>query len=141
MRHPFFGRPEVATNRQTLHLKADFLESFAQTGNVSASCRAAGIHRSTVYQWQEIDDQFAAAFRQAEIEAVDALETEARRRATGYDTTIVDKDGAEHTVTKYSDVLLIFLLKGARPEKYRDQLVLPVSEVVRAYRGLDPERV
>lgn len=38
-------------------------------------------------------------------EAADVLEAEARRRAT----------------VGGSDVLLIFLLKGARPEKYRDR--------------------
>jgi hypothetical protein len=131
----------VTTLAHLARQKTRFLAAYAQTGNVSASCRDAGVPRRNVYNWQEHDDAFAHAFRDAEIQAVDALETEARRRACGYDTTVVDQRGGEHTVTKYSDVLLIFLLKGARPEKYRDQVVLPVSEVVRAYRGLDPDRV
>jgi len=131
----------VATTAQSGHQKKRFLTAFATGGNVSAACRAARIGRSTVYKWQEIDDQFAAAYRDAEIQAVDALEAEARRRAVGYAVTTVDAAGDEHTVTRYSDTLLIFLLKGARPETYRDKLDLTVSQVVREYRNLDTSRV
>lgn len=127
---------------RSAHLKAAFLDAFRQTGNVSASCRAAGCGRSTVYAWQEHDDGFALAFRAAELEAIDVLETEARRRALGYTATVVDQHGGEHAVTKYSDVLLIFLLKGARPEKYRDNAPpSSTGETVRAYGGIDWERV
>src|SRR5215213_4693782 len=69
------------THRQRIHQKKAFLESFAETGNVSESCRAIGIARCTVYDWQEHDDQFAAGWRDAEIQATELLETVARRRA------------------------------------------------------------
>jgi hypothetical protein len=129
------------TERQVRQLKAAFLEAFAQLGNVSAAAREAGCGRATVYGWQEHDPDFVLGFRQAEIASIDALETEARRRALGYEATALAKDGTPYTVTRYSDVLLIFLLKGARPEKYRDQVDVNVSQVVRAYRNLDAERV
>lgn len=130
------------TERQARHYKTAFLEAFRELGNVSAACRSIGLtNRTEVYRWQEHDDDFAAAYRQAEIESVDALESEARRRALGYEATQLGKDGTPYTVTRYSDVLLIFLLKGARPEKYRDNVDVNVSQVVRAYAGVDPDRV
>jgi len=131
----------MATEVQAVQQKRRFLAAFAASGNVSAACRAARVPRQNVYRWQEIDDAFVLAYRAAEVQAVDALEAEARRRATGYPVTTVDAAGAEHTVTRYSDTLLIFLLKGARPEKYRDKVDLTVSQVVREYRDLDTSRV
>lgn len=132
------------TGGQTRHRKSAFLAAFAEGGNISAACRAIGMtNRTEVYRWQEHDDAFAAAFREAEIRAVDALEAEARRRAMGYDAVTVDKDGNEHTVTKFSDVLLMFLLNGARPEKYRQRVDVQHSEgpPAKVYSGFDPGKV
>lgn len=132
----------MATDRQSAHLKARFLLAFAESGNVSSAARTAGVGRSTVYVWQEHDERFLHAYREAEVQAVDALEGEARRRALGYDVKTFDAEGNEHTVTKYSDVLLIFLLKGARPEKYRERLdITATPQVVKAYAGFDPSEV
>lgn len=130
------------TERQVRQVKAAFLEAFAESGNVSHAAREAGCGRASVYVWQEHDEAFLAAFRDAEIRAVDVLEREARRRALGYDAVHVDQHGQEHTVTKYSDVLLIFLLKGAKPEKYRERLdVQHTGEPpAKVYGGFDPSR-
>jgi hypothetical protein len=140
-----FAREVTAmTERQTRHLKSAFLEAFRECGNISRACRDIGMtNRTEVYKWQERDDQFAAAFRDAEVEAVDALEAEARRRAIGYEQVIVDKDGGEHVTTRYSDVLLIFLLKGARPERYRERVdvTTTTAPTVKAFGGFDPSEV
>lgn len=82
--------------------RATFLEQMRETCNVSHSARAAGVPRRTVYNWREADPEFAAAWDDAEEEAADALELEARKRAT------VDK----------SDRMLEILLKAHRPEKF-----------------------
>lgn len=116
------------TRGQTVQLKKAFLEDFAQTGNVSESCANVGIRRrSTVYDWQEQDDQFVAGWREAEIKATEVLETAARRRAVDGVTTTTPILHQGHVVyeveeTKYSDTLLIFLLKARAPEKYRDRV-------------------
>lgn len=114
------------TNRQTQRLKKAFLEQFRLCGNISQSCRDVGMDRSNVYRWQEIDDQFAAAFRDAETESTETLEAEARRRAlegVEKETPIYHNGHLIGTTveTKYSDTLLIFLLKGLKPEKYRER--------------------
>lgn len=115
------------TQRQMQRRKKLFLEHFAVHGNVSYGADHAGIQRSTVYRWQEHDDAFAAAYREAEIKATETLEAEARRRAVvGVDKQrrVYDNRGNlidEYTETTYSDTLLIFLLKARAPEKYRDR--------------------
>jgi hypothetical protein len=111
---------------QSVRLKRAFLEHFREHGNITAACRAVGItRRGTVYDWQEKSDDFAAAFREAEIEATETLEAEARRRAVGgvvNETPVIRNGEVIYTITetKYSDTLLIFLLKARAPTKYRD---------------------
>ena len=57
----------------------------------------------------------------AREEAADTLEAEARRRAIeGVEEPVFHKGQRVGTVRKYSDLLLIFLLKGVRPQKFRD---------------------
>lgn len=114
----------MAINR-TPHLKKAFLESFSQHGNISAAARAAGIDRTTVYLWQEKDEEFVQQFRVAEIEATEHLEHAAYDRAVNgvkNEKGVYFRDEliATETEIKYSDTLLIFLLKARAPDKYRD---------------------
>lgn len=123
----------VVTVGQNGHLKKRFLEAFKVSGNVTTACSAAGMRRrQTVYEWQEHDDAFAAAFREAEIEATERLEEEARRRAVEgvvKETPIFHNGAPVATITetKYSDTLLIFLLKARAPEKYRERQAIEHS--------------
>lgn len=61
----------------------------------------------TVYDHKRNDPAFAALWEQALDAGADALEDEARRRAI---------EGA----SKGSDTLLMFLLKGLRPQRWRE---------------------
>jgi hypothetical protein len=105
-----------------------FLEAFAQMANFSMACRAAGVHRSVVYRWQEHDEAFALRYRQAEAEANDRIRAAIYRRAiTGIEKPVhhngrlvVDADGNPVTVREYSDVLLMFYAKSRMPE-FRDR--------------------
>lgn len=104
--------------------KRAFLAALAETGNITRAAELSGVDRSTHYDWLASDESgdYAAAVADAEQQAADRMETEARRRAVeGWDEPVYQ--GGEHvgTVRKYSDTLLIFLLKGARPEKYRER--------------------
>lgn len=106
-----------------------FLEQFRKNGNVTVSANAVDIDRRTVYHRIDSDAEFKAAFESAGAEAADLLEEEARRRAhDGVDEPVFgrvgkDEDGRIGIVRKYSDTLLIFLLKGAptKREKYRER--------------------
>ena len=108
------------------HLKkATFLEAFAEMGVVTYAARKTNVPRRTVYDWLERDAEFRAQFAEAEQDALDSLEQEAVRRARdGVTEPIVSVKTGEVIgyTTKYSDTLLIFLLKGGRPSKYRERV-------------------
>ena len=98
-----------------------FLAALADTGNVRAACTAAEIGHSTVYDRRKAVDRFADAWDDAMEQAADMLEAEALRRAAhGVKEPVYYKGKVVGHVLKYSDVLLIFLLKAARPAKFRD---------------------
>lgn len=107
--------------KRTPEKRKKFLETLRRTGNVSRACRAGSVGRRTAYEWREADVAFAAAWEEAVEEGLDGLEEEARRRAvTGTLKPIYQGGEKVGTMRVYSDTLLIFLLKGGRPEKYRE---------------------
>jgi hypothetical protein len=135
-------RPQ-AGNGQRRWEKA-FLTALRNTGIWTTACEAAGIDRTTPYKRMRVDARFAEACREAQEEAADLLESEARRRAVdGVDVPVIYRGrqswtwqlpdgtvvpegtaGAEQvpfTVKRYSDPLLMFLLKGLRPWRYGDR--------------------
>lgn len=99
-----------------------FLAAYAETGNITAAAKLSKVARKTHYRW--LDDQaYSADFADAHEQACDALEAEARRRAhDGVDEPVFYKGSVCGAVRRYSDTLLIFLLKGAMPEKYKDRV-------------------
>lgn len=100
-----------------------FLAALGQGGNVTAAAQAAGIDRTTAYLMRNHDPEFARGWVDNMDRAADLLEAEARRRAViGVEEPIVYKGQVTGAVRRYSDTLLIFLLKGARPEKFRDRV-------------------
>ena len=103
-----------------------FLAAFRETGNVCLACKAVGVRRSSHYRCLEKDAEYPSAFNLAKEDATDVLEAEAHRRAVeGWEEAVGWYKGeAGGTVRKYSDVLLIFLLKSLRPEKYRERVDL-----------------
>lgn len=104
--------------------KAAFLEAYAQTGNISRAATLVGLDRRIHYQWMQNDPDYPGAFHHAGERAVDALVAEARRRALeGVEEPVGWYQGvAGGTVQRYSDTLLIFLLKGLRPEVFSERI-------------------
>ena len=97
-----------------MHLSGQWTDKVrASAGNVSAEGEA-----------------YREAFEEAQEMACDAFEYEARRRAIEgvkrfkfhNGKPIIDPEtGQPYFEYEYSDTLLIFLLKGAMPEKYRER--------------------
>lgn len=118
------GQPQKGGHTTDTSWHERFLESLAVSGNVSKAVIAAGVSRSCAYAHRDEDEAFRKAWDEAEAIAADALEEEARRRAVeGDEVTIYNSKGdAVGSTWKRSDTLLIFLLKGARPEKYRENM-------------------
>lgn len=124
-----------------------FLAAYSLTGNISEAARAANTARRSHYEWMA-DPAYAELFAEASAEACDALETEARRRATeGVQEPVIYQGQLQYlpaltkkgtirkdrkgrtvwsdkplTVAKKSDLLLIFLMKAAMPDKYRENV-------------------
>jgi hypothetical protein len=100
-----------------------FLASLRKTGgNIARAARAEKIDRSTAYRWREEDKDFAARWDEAIQDGLDDLEEEARRRAyKGLRQAIYYKGAVVGYEYEYSDTLMIFLLKGGRPEKYKER--------------------
>jgi hypothetical protein len=91
-----------------------FIEALRDSASVLYACKVAGVARSTVYRRRKDDPKFAQAWTYAIEEAIDMLELEARSRTL-----------------KGSDVLLMFLLKAARPEMYRENVRVQHTAVPR----------
>ena len=102
--------------------KPVFLKELAQRGNVTLAAVKAKIGRQTAYDARGSDPAFATAWKQAEEIGVELMEAEARRRAVeGCDRPVYQGGKLVGKVREYSDVLLIFLLKAHKPEKYRER--------------------
>ena len=112
--------------------KRAFLEAYAHVGRITYACKAADIGRTTHWKWMHNDPAFAAAFEKARAIAADLMEDEAHRRAVEgvaqpifYKGKMVmegeGKDSKPACIMKYSDRLLMFLLAGARPDRYKQR--------------------
>lgn len=103
--------------------KRAWLEAFEQEGTVVLACKASGVGRSTVYEWRQSDEAFALAWHDIEEATTEAMEREAYRRAVeGVAEPLVSAGKHVCDVKKFSDTLLIFMLKARRPERYRDNI-------------------
>ena len=101
--------------------KRRFLEGFAATGSISTASDHAGVSRRTHLTWRAKDKAFLAACEIALEIACELFEREAMRRAKDGVLVPVYQGGKEvGAIRRYSDLLLIFLLRAMKPEKYRD---------------------
>lgn len=106
-----------------------FLAGFATCGTVSHAAKAAGINRSQHYRWLEKSQDYVKEFELAQMAAAEALEAEARRRAIeGTEEDVRYQGKKVGPVRRYSDILLIFLLKGALPSKYAERRQITGNE-------------
>lgn len=129
-----------------------FLVAYSECGNVTEAARLANITRQSHYEWLSEVNGYAAAFEVAREMAADRLEAEARRRAVeGVDDPVfykgrqitVERDGKYVPVVlkKYSDALLMFLMKGASPDKYRDRATIDQTISTSGPGGLTDEQL
>ena len=84
--------------------KRAFLAAYIRCASITTAAKRAKCSREAHYAWLREDPAYSKAFKQAIDLAGDSLEDEAARRAFAG-----------------SDVLMIFLLKGVKPWKYRER--------------------
>jgi len=132
------------TNRIKLtdRAKEKFLEVVRTTCNVSEGARSIGMARRSLYDARVRDTEFAQLWDAAVEEAADCLEQEAWRRAVeGWDEPVFYQGKAVGAVRKYSDRMLELLLKGHRPEKYKDRHEISGGPTPMQFVGYDGERL
>lgn len=89
---------------------------------VTAACEKARVARQTVYDARK-DEEFAAAWDEIENATTEAMEAEAYRRGVvGVTEPVVSAGRHVTNVQKYSDTLLIFMLKARKPNVYRENV-------------------
>lgn len=132
-----------------------FLQTMAKGLSMTAALKAADLTDTTVYRWRKELEGFNERWIAAEEAGTDVLEDELLRRAkdgvkrmkfTAKGTPCMvrcDADDPEaeeyqdregnpiymkpYSEQEYSDTLGIFLLKGRRPQKYRDNHKMEIS--------------
>jgi hypothetical protein len=148
--------------KRTKPIKERIIAALREGLSPTYAVRKAGLSRAEAYRWRKEDSEFKRQWEEAVSEGVDLLEDEAQRRAVdGYNVRDIYNKNREviGQVRKYSDSLLMFLLKSRRPERYNRpvesvprverrisleeararllQLGLPVPEIEGDYEGVD----
>jgi len=113
--------------------KAEFLKKLATCGNLQVACRALSVSTVTIHRARKYDGAFAEAYDEAMLAAHWTWEAEAVRRGVeGIEKPIYYKGELVDTIKEYSDQLLIFLLKGAFPERYRERVDIKQTDKLQA---------
>jgi hypothetical protein len=132
----------------TARRRIRFLAALRETGNVRGACIAAAVPRTNIYAHRRADEAFAKAWEEAEQIAADRLEAEAWRRGVdGVPEPLVsagrlvgDADGKPIFVQRYSDTLLLALLRAHKPDKFRDRTSVELDVSDRLAERLESAR-
>jgi hypothetical protein len=108
--------------RLTPRARVKFIAVLSDTGNVTTAARAIGLCRETAYRIRKRNAGFAKEWDAALVEAVDGLEAEAYRRGvSGVDEPVFQGGKQVGSTRRYSDMLLLSLLKAHAPDRYRER--------------------
>jgi len=131
---------------QVAEARERFLQLYAERGTMVECCRLAGLSYNAVQHAIERDPDFKARYIEAEQAVLEKLEREAMRRAV--EGTVIRSRKfwhgelvGEDVRTEYSDNLLMLLLRAKAPERYRDNSLITINQVIKAVEGFDPREV
>jgi hypothetical protein len=90
----------------------------------------AKIGRKTHYHWLENDSAYAAAFKQVQMIAGDALESVAVERAVmGWTEPVYFRGEKCDEMRRYDNAMLMFLLRALKPDMYGARVHVPAPAV------------
>lgn len=114
---------------RTLKKKAAFLRAYRMVGWVAKAAEVSGLKPTLHRSWLHSDPLYKKAFEDAKTDALEVLEHAAHTRAVdGVEKPAGWYKGeAGGVVREYSDTLLMFLMKGIAPEKYRERYQVDVN--------------
>ena len=90
-----------------------FINYLEESGNITNSSKLARVSKGTVYHFKEVDETFRMEWETAMERWSDKMEGEA--------FALIKKQFKEKDY-KSNPALLIFLLKGAKPNKYQEHV-------------------
>lgn len=99
-----------------------FLQVFTREGTISKSCLKSGLRRGMFKRMLKEDEYFQEMFELAKDAYAEKLEREADRRGVKgvKDPVFYEGEICGHR-KKYSDTLLMFRLKGLKPDVYGEK--------------------
>lgn len=117
--------------------KRTFLHVLIETGgNVTMACKSVRISRTQAYAWRREDPDFKTGWELALDLSTQALEDEATKRAMfGTNRPVFYGGKVVGHIREKSDLLLMFMLKGRKPETYRDRMDVNHSGSIAPPRG------
>lgn len=137
--------------KRTIEKDEKFFTALAGGEPVSAAAQQVGYTRTSVYEWRQADEEFAARWAEAIEIAIERLEAEADRRGVdGVEKPVFYRGKQCGTIREYSDTLLMFRLKRLDP-RYRDRfdlqhsgadggpVAMTIADVVRRAAAADPD--
>lgn len=109
----------MADLKITDDVKEAMLEMLVELPNITAVCKIFGVNPTTMRRHRKKDSDFDAKVKEALEDGYDGFEAEAIRRGVQGIKEPVFFQGMEvGEVTKYSDNLLMLLLKGRKSKVY-----------------------
>src|SRR3972149_9882694 len=127
--------------------RQEFLDALSTLAHVERACKVAQIEKRTAYNHRRKDPEFRKNWDKALKDAVPVLENEAMRRAIyGVRKPVYQQKELVGFVREYSDTLLIFMLKGLKPARYRDKYTVDInarSNIEKKIKelGITPEQI
>lgn len=111
--------------------KRAYLVALSRSWNFAQAALAAGVDRGTGYNWRQNvppDPAFMTALTEANNLFVERAEAEMWRRGIdGVEKPVYQQGRMVGTVREFDTTAAIFMLKGAKPDKYRDRFGLEHS--------------
>ena len=121
-------KPRKLIQRWTPKKKAEFLTLISLGMAVAHACQKVGMSRASAYGLRDTDPDFSKRWADCYDSSTEILEQECYRRAKGWEEERILPGGVVHTVEKYDNLLLMFLLKARKPRTYRDQIDVNINE-------------
>lgn len=105
-----------------------FLVAFPGAITLKAAAKAVNIDIQTHYKWKHNSPAYAQCFESLNTYVVEAMEEEAKRRSLlGVEKNIYYQGEVVGTEVIFSDQLLMFMLRAAKPDTYRERTSMELT--------------
>lgn len=116
-----------------------FIQALGRTRSIGQACKVVGVGRTTAYNHKEQFPDFAAAWEECTLTAIEDLEASALKRAIdGHEKAVFHGGAQVGGVIHYETPLTIYMLKCLKPERYnidiRENDVLSADQTAHAVR-------